>query len=179
MAEYESHPSWGMVQFSRVQHGGPCRLFGSSLEDHGTTILLHIFQGRREHDLSEDHLMGGNELVAVELSAAQFAGLLTTMNIGHGVPCTIRRLPGQEMPDVPDDSRESERVRQSFGEHIDGIRTKLSDLLAKADAVLSGPIKASDRKDLRERLARIKAAKMALLKELQKRRRAGREGDRG
>lgn len=157
-AKYEEHPSWGMVQFSRGEFTGKKRLFGSSLERHGSTISLRIFRGSRKHHLSEDWYLAKSltPLIEVELSAAQFAGLLTTMNVGDGVPCTIRYVEGKKMPDPPDDSREAERVRESFQQHLNGITEQLGKLLDKADVALMQPLKAGGRKDLREQLHRIR-----------------------
>ena len=154
--ESEEHQSWGMLQFSRVTHGGPTRLFGSSLDNHATTVVLSLWQGRRSHHLSEDWFSGGDELAKVELSAAQFAGLLTTMNIGHGVPCTIRRLDGKEMPEPPEDLRESERARESFGADVEALMGKLTGLLEQsAKALEQGVPTAAARKDIRARIASV------------------------
>ena len=119
---YESHPAWGMVEFSRVEHGGPCRLFGSSLTNHGTTIILRVWEASRKHDCGQDWYHGSirKELIAVEMSAAQFAGLLTTMNVGNGVPCTIRHVQGVQRPEVPPDPGEMGRVRAAFRRGIEG-----------------------------------------------------------
>ena len=163
---YESHPSWGMVEFSRVEHGGPCRLFGSSLTNHGTTIILRVREASRKHGLGQDWYHGSHskELIEVELSAAQFAGLLTTMNIGNGVPCTIRHVQGERRPNVPPDPGEMGRIRSAFRKDIEGddgergghggLTTRLRDLMDDAKQVLSkdGAVKASERKALLHRL---------------------------
>lgn len=156
----ETHPSWGMVQFVRRECGGPNRLFASSLPKHGTTIALKIMHAVRHHETGRDWYVGDHavpEIVEVELSAAQFAALLTTMNVGDGVPCTLRYVHGERMPDVPEDPGETGRVRQSVADDFKGIVTKLEDLLGKATDVLAQKtIKAGDRKDLLETLRRIR-----------------------
>lgn len=155
---YKTHPAWGMIQFSRGTFSGIKRLFGSSLERHGTTITLRIWQAQRKHDLGEDWLMAahGPILAEVEMSAAQFAGLLTTMNIGHGVPCTIHRIDGRAVEEMPEDKREVERVRESFEENLRTLALKLTELLKQAGATLERKdLKAADRKDLRDRIRSI------------------------
>ncbi len=163
--KYEEHPSWGMVEFSRIEHGGDCRLFGSNLTNHGTTIMLRVWQAQRKHDLGQDWMYGGSrELIEVEMSAAQFAGLLTTMNSGNGVPCTIRRVQGEQRPEVPPDPGEMGRIRAAFRQGIEGddgergghggLTTRLRDLMDEAKKVLSkdGTVKVSERKALLNRL---------------------------
>jgi hypothetical protein len=86
------HPSFGMVGFSRVSIGGSKdhRLFGSPIRNHMSSVMLRIYEGVRYNKYGEDHYFPGKQIIEVELSSAQFAELLTTMNVGSGVPCTIR-----------------------------------------------------------------------------------------
>lgn len=109
--EYEGHPAYGMVAFNRVQ-GSPGKMFGSSLPQHGHFIRLIVRHGKRKHDLGRDWVMGdGPSVVEAWLSAAQFAELLTTMNIGDGVPCTLKRIEGRKVEDMPEDEEtEAERT---------------------------------------------------------------------
>lgn len=88
MREMEKHPSWGMIGFYHSQ-GGARQLFGSDVTNHNT-IRLAIKHARKSRELGRDWTMGDGMICEVELSALQFAELLTNMNIGDGVPCTIR-----------------------------------------------------------------------------------------
>lgn len=112
--DYETHPAYGMVAFNRVQ-GSPGKLFGSALPQHGTFIRLVVRQGSRKHDLGCDWVMGtGPSIVEAWLSASQFAELLTTMNIGDGVPCTLTRIEGRKVPEMPQDEQtEAERTYEA------------------------------------------------------------------
>ena len=84
----EKHPSFGMVGFSRISCGNQ-RLFGSSIE-HDTMIALRVHTAYRTESFGYEHVYADEDIVEVMLSPAQFSELLTTMNIGDGVPCTIR-----------------------------------------------------------------------------------------
>ena len=130
------HPSYGMVQFVRTG-GSSRRLFGSGLNHHSATILLTVREGVRHHELGRDWYMGNRALVEVELSAAQFTSLLTQMNVGTGVPCTIRRYNG-EVAEPPDEPPETERVRNYFkysmeelAERLKTVATTITDTLGK------------------------------------------------
>jgi hypothetical protein len=83
----KKHPSFGMVSFSRC-YGTNRRLFQSHVKNM-TTVRLRIKQASVKHSLHQDHTYGEESLIEVELSPAQFAELLTSMNVGDGVPCTI------------------------------------------------------------------------------------------
>lgn len=88
MREMKKHPSWGMIGFYHTQ-GGERQLFGSDVSNHNT-IRLAIKHARKHRELGRDWTMGDDMICEVELSSLQFAELLTNMNVGDGVPCTIR-----------------------------------------------------------------------------------------
>jgi len=131
------HPSYGMAQFCRIS-GSSRKLFGSSVSDHTNTIVLRIAQGEREFSLHEDRYYSDNKtLIEVELSAAQFAGMLTTMNIGSGVPCTIRRVNGANVESPPEEGNEMDRVRESFKEDLKNVSSKLDGAKAELATILA------------------------------------------
>ena len=84
----ETHPSWGMIGFYR-NHGTERQLFGSDVSNYGT-VCLKIKHAKKERALGRDWTMGTDIICEVEMSSLQFAELLTNMNVGDGVPCTIR-----------------------------------------------------------------------------------------
>ena len=83
----EEHPAFAAVSLSRVS--GHTRLHGSELW-HQEYIALRVHQGSYQRHLSDDHYWSRNLVCEVYLSPAQFATLLTTMNVGSGVPGTFR-----------------------------------------------------------------------------------------
>lgn len=127
-AEDMLHESYGMVGFNRISCGGaPRRMFGSSLRDHQTIVRLEVKAGQRTHDLSRDWYGSahGRSFITVDLTAAQFAELLTTMNVGDGVPCTIVRLDGKSVEEPPDEPLEVEKVRTGFKKHASKLAVKM------------------------------------------------------
>lgn len=141
----EEHPSFGIVGFSRLSvGGGKRRLFGSPLNSHYTTIRMTVRRAERIHGLSHDRVHGKDQLIEVEMSATQFAELLTSMNMGDGVPCTLRWLPDEgAIAEPPETGVEAERVRDGFKDKINGIRKRVKDAIAKieVDALASVPAK--------------------------------------
>ena len=88
MRETEKHASWGMIGFYHTQ-GGARQLFGSDVSNQNT-VVLKVKHAQKSRELGRDWTMGTDTICAVELSALQFAELLTNMNVGDGVPCTVR-----------------------------------------------------------------------------------------
>lgn len=86
----ETHPSYGMLQFCRTS-GGSTNLFGSSIT-HKDTIRMYLREGSVERTLNSDFFMGGGLIAEVEMSQSQFAEAITSMNMGSGVPVTIKWL---------------------------------------------------------------------------------------
>jgi hypothetical protein len=126
-------PAFAMVGLSRVSHtvsgepNGPrgARLFGSDV-DHQHYIVLRVSPAEVDHYGSQDwfHKTSGHSYVEVALSNTQFADLLTSFNVGDGVPCTLLHKDGKSyaMPDVP---TKSEQFRDDLS---DDLRDVLKDL---------------------------------------------------
>lgn len=140
----ERHPSYGLVGFSRVSHAGKNKLFSSRMINHPTTILMKVYQAKVDHDLSRDWIYADDHmpLVELELSPAQFSELLTTMNIGDGVPCTIRYCRDgktQRIDPIPEEhASEQEKIYKGFSkklnellDSIDERQKRLRELLDK------------------------------------------------
>jgi hypothetical protein len=117
----EKHPSFGMIQFSRVSGAG--RLFGSPLVQHFGTIRVRIAEGHRVHDHGNDYYRADDQIVEIELSAAQFAEAITCMNVGDGVPCTLVHIRGiGRIDDVPDnEGTEMARTQNAFKKKLVGV----------------------------------------------------------
>ncbi len=125
MKKFKKHPSYGMVQFNRVS-GSRSRIFGSSVTNHHSTIRLTIRRGQISHDLGHDSFFSNEDLIEVEMSPAQFVELLTTMNVGLGVPCNINFIQSDGSIDPPaDEDVESDRVKTYFGDRVKETTDKL------------------------------------------------------
>lgn len=84
-----THPSYGTLLFSRKSSGGKTPLFGSSIQ-HRDTICMTLHHASIERGLNRDWIHGDKVIAEVEMSYSQFAEAITSMNIGTGVPVTVR-----------------------------------------------------------------------------------------
>jgi hypothetical protein len=123
--EFE-HPSYGMIQFNRVNSTGSNRLFGSSLDHHYGSVRISIGPGKRIHEHNCDRYYGSlsAEMIEIEMSSAQFAEVLTSMNQGSGIPCTIRRLAGKLIENPPPVETEVEKIKSGFRGTLDQFSGK-------------------------------------------------------
>jgi len=144
----ETHPAYGMIGASRVS--GQAILNGSDfVHQHFVTIRVRHSSLHRGH--SRDSHYGGNEIVEVALSEAQWAAFVSSMNVGDGVPCTIESIQGQEVPGIP---RVKNRREQFTGEH-DAAMAGALEHLDRATAILAkgrGKMTAADFESLKSAL---------------------------
>jgi len=91
--EKYTHPSYGIIGFSRVSSGGKHTFFGSELPV-DNWIEMTVLKGSIERDLSKDwfHAEGREPLIKIRMTPMQFSEMITTLNHGDGVPCTLIKL---------------------------------------------------------------------------------------
>ena len=100
----EVHPAFGRIAASRMSSNPGQVLFDSDIR-HGHTVRITVSRARRKRDLNSDWIFDGQELVEVELSEAQWASFVSSMNTS-GVPCTLRRTESEiQVPGLPYDPR--------------------------------------------------------------------------
>lgn len=133
-----THPAFGQISISRVNHSGLQKLYGSAIGWHPHTMMLRIKTSERSHHLDHDTYFGRNTLIEVELSASQFADMLTHMNYGDGVPCTIRYLNNERVPEIDDeDPIEVDRIKSQFKNKVIEMSAKLREDTKSLEDILS------------------------------------------
>jgi len=145
----ESHPAYGLVGLCRTTCSPGMNLFGSSVK-HGNYISLTIKRAKKEHSLSRDWYFGGDELIKISISGVQLGELLTSMNVGDGVPCTIERFNGEGVPDIPAGTTVTEEYHEEFVQQVRATNERSKKLIAKAEEILKtgGTIKKDERSQL-------------------------------
>lgn len=135
----EEHESFGMIGFVRSQGGGQ-RLFGSHIEAN-SYFKLSIRQARVDHGrYGEDtYYASGGELIEVNMSAVQFAALITGVGQGDGHPCTITRVLGDRIEPVPPVETETQHIQSSIKKKIQGLVTTLQADSAKVKDLMAKP----------------------------------------
>lgn len=134
----EKHPSYATIRIHRTMGGRP-RLFGSPITDHRHTIRISIAAAERVHSLGYDryHSSCNRPIMQVEMSAAQFAELITTVNSDE-TPCTLRIREGVRVEDPPDDVKvEADLVREKFGADVKAALAGLQPTVAAVEAILA------------------------------------------
>lgn len=148
--ETETHETFGMISFSR-RTGNPGRLFGSNLPWHESFLTLKISQAERHFSLGYERFYARQaaKLIEVDISAAQFAQLITTMNVGDGTPCTIRYVDKKYTGPIPPFESESDKVKTSFRRTAKGVSEDVKKNHEKLAAILEKKtLSKDDRKEI-------------------------------
>lgn len=152
-----AHPSFGLVSFSRTSIGGKgVELFGSSIV-HNETIRLQIKPATIKRSLNRDwYGQEGKPFVEVEMSYAQFAEAITSMNMGSGVPVTVRYLNGEE---IPEPTLENKRIQfeNEVKEKMKNLNERMNDLTVQAKDILENKktVSKGDRETILHELAMV------------------------
>lgn len=133
--EKTEHPAHALLQFCRV-NGEPGPLFGSSVSCH-STIRLRIAKAATEFSLGRHSHYARDSIIEVEMSPVQFAEAITTLNAGSGVPCTVRYLLEEKVPDpvsvdIPDIHKKTFNQRtRDFLESLLKQEASIKEILEK------------------------------------------------
>ena len=152
----DEHETYGMLLVHRMESPGEAPLFGSSIPCK-TQIALTLRRGVEERHLNHNWFLGQEELFEIRMSPAQFAEAITNMNVGSGVPCTIRYIKGQgDLGPCPYRPKFDEYGHEFSGKiaNIDSNIVKaLDDISAALDAKT---IKKSDLREVQTLLKRVR-----------------------
>ena len=144
-----THPSYGMAQFNRVSGGRP-KLFGSELSDHYSTVVLSVSRGDVDNTGGRNWYHRRAPVIEVEFSAAQFVELISTLNCGDGIPCTIRFEAGKgRVEDPPTVKTEADLARDHFTDRVKATTEKMRTIRARIATLGDLPkLKRADQKEL-------------------------------
>jgi hypothetical protein len=129
---------------------------GDSLTIALETITLKIRPAKLDRHLNRDWFYATRvPYVEVEMSYSQFAEAITAMNVGDGVPVTLRYLNGRQIEECPQIDKRQE-FDNEFENEMLSIGESLRKLTEQAETLLS------------EKKAPTKADKEAILKGIKK-----------
>lgn len=152
----ESHPAFGLIGASRVSSAGGLHngtvLFDSDIV-HNHTVMVRIKAATRKRDLNHDWIHGGREYIEIEMSEAQWASLVSSMNCGDGVPCTVRHVDHVSTPDLPYAPRLAQSIQETSTAAHKAFDTIRSAMTAYERALAMRPKVGAV--ELREHLAKL------------------------
>lgn len=138
---HERHPAFGLIGASRVSLSNPGSVLFDSDIRHSNSVIVRVKAASRKRDLHHDYKGGREDFIEVEMSEAQWASFVSSMNSGDGVPCTIRRHGRETVPGLPYDPRLAhslnetrDAAQQAFGDVVKALADYEDALTRKAPA---------------------------------------------
>jgi enamine deaminase RidA (YjgF/YER057c/UK114 family) len=122
----ETHPAYGQIRVGRVS--GAAHLYGSDFT-HQHYITVEISRSEVKRNLSTDWLHSGDEIIAIDMSEAQWATFVSSPGVGEGVPCTIRHIERTYLPRLP---KPKTRTEQFAAE----LRAKTNNAISNLDELV-------------------------------------------
>lgn len=132
--EYKTDKSWGVVGLSRV-HGVDKKLFGSDVITNDA-VVLRIKQAEKSRSLHKTWVCGKTDIVEVILTPNQFAEMITLMNVGDGVPCTIRFTQKDGFIDFKEEENKLDLIISEREKHIDNAFNGLEQSIEKINQLI-------------------------------------------
>lgn len=128
--EKYKHPSFGQIKFSRVQ--GRQDFYGSEFPAHHY-ITMEVVESEMHRSLSREwYFGGGRPLIAVRMTANQFSEMITSMNHGSGIPCTIEMVDRKKVEEYPGVESNKEFTSRKFQERMSLFAQKIRENQEKA-----------------------------------------------
>lgn len=139
------HESYGQISIGRVSTNPAIACYGSDLT-HGHYIALEISTSTHDRTLNHDWYHADKTVIRIRLTELQFAQMISSMNQGGGVPCTIERMNGKMVADPPFTSKvetvtnEFSEKAKDIGRLMDGATKRLQAMVAPGGKTTKGEL---------------------------------------
>jgi hypothetical protein len=119
--------------------------------------MLTLKEGESTRELNNDWYTGGKTLFEVEMSYTQFAELISAMNVGNGIPVTIRYTADKGQIEGIDIKNKRTQFLDEFKAKNNDSAENIKNIINTLTAIFNEkkPIKAADRKEILSALNRL------------------------
>jgi len=148
------HPAFGVIAIHRVTSTPGIHLFDSAFQ-HGQYISLKISRASVDRHLNNHWIHNEAQLIEVNLSEAQFATMITSLNLGVGSPCTIDWFNGEDQGRCPPDD-----TKETFSMEVSESTTEIGDQASQVEAELDNLLEKqrmtkADKEGIRRKMAKL------------------------
>jgi len=152
----EKHPSFAQLSFDRIQCATGQTLYGSDLK-HNTVIKMELKHSVKRRGLNHDWYFGNESIAQVTMSQNQFSELITSMNMGDGIPVTLEFTETEGRIDQPEFESKVEIHEEEFKDMTKRVGEELLELKATMEKLLSGSgtVKKEDRNVMLDKMAKV------------------------
>ncbi len=123
--ERHTHDSFAQISFNRTV-GINTNFYGSELpQDHHITLEVH--HSEIERRLTHDQYYENGRILRIRMTSAQFSELITSMNSGSGIPCTLESLEGKNIEALPVLEGRKDFVHRKFEHRMENFALQLKE----------------------------------------------------
>ncbi len=143
-----THESFAQISFSRIQTAGNHYFYGSELRQNNY-IQLEIQTSEMVRNMTDDKFHGKERIIQVRMTANQFSELITSFNVGDGVPCTIVGLNGKFVEQKKVIESRKTFLHRKFSDRMKTFSNSLTNLVKRAkELVAKKTLSTNDQKEL-------------------------------
>ncbi len=123
-----------MIGFSRVQ--GNAHFYGSELEqDHYIECKIHTSEV--DKDLSKYWFYAKKRILTLRMTSGQFSEMITSMNRGDGVPCTLEYVNGEHVEKLPFTENRKTFTHKKFKERMNEFAKFIKENSIQAKSIIN------------------------------------------
>jgi len=160
----KNHPSQIQVGISRISGGDNEQFYGSDIETNSYILLTVSESEYKRRSLGNDYFFATRTILELKMTNLQYAEMLTTMNVGMGVPATLIALYADTLPqghiEPPLVENKVELLEKELEVASEGATVKLDELSG-----LINKLKISQ-KQKDELLKKVSATKYSLVESI-------------
>jgi hypothetical protein len=147
----EKHESYGALEISRCQRPSTA-LFGSSiLHDNTIRIRISAAELRREYNTDRMYVSSSRKdtYAEAEMSYNQFAEAVTSLNLGGGIPVTVRFAGGRAMEPCPFVGKD-EQFRAEFKARLEELAATVNGAVSRAEELfdIKKPLNKAEKEEI-------------------------------
>ena len=125
----ELNEGCGVISIHRIN--GSIKLFATPFERHeaGIEIRIHGAAGYNSSGRTKYHPDRGRPLLKIWMSNLQFSEAITNLGRGDGVPCTIKNIGRESMPEPPIRNEVADfhlEAKAAIAESLSGVRASIA-----------------------------------------------------
>lgn len=124
--KYKHHESMGMIGVSRISGYNDC-MHGTDVP-HSGWLELTIYKGTVKRGLHQEWYSEDGQYVRVQLTHSQFSEMISNMNCGNGVPCTVKSLMGKRM-ESPKQIDRTGQFSHEFKEDMKHVASEMDEVI--------------------------------------------------
>jgi len=152
----EKHESYATMGFSRVQCSENMQLFGSDL-GHATLIKMEVSHASKKRGLNRNWYHAKDKIIELYMSQNQFSEMITSLNIGDGIPVTLQMTERDGRISQPKTESISRLHETEFKDQMKAVGDSARHMMDNTKKLFAGTgvLKKADRESIIKSIERV------------------------